>query len=278
MVANGSEPDSLDDFELEHVTLLGVTRRVYRTGSGPAVIVLHEIPGITPLVAEFGRQVAAHGMTAVMPSLIGTPGKPPSGGYLAESMAKACVSREFVVFARGRTSPITRWLRLLAAREHEACGGPGVGVVGMCLTGGFALAMMVDDTVVAPVLSQPAVPFPLLPGAKGDLGIDGQDLQAVRRRAAAGTCVLGLRFTGDTASPGARFDTLRRELGDNFIGVEIDSAPGNPWGYRKSAHSVLTEDYSDAEGSPTRAALEQVLEFMATRLEVGESRASDEAP
>ena len=255
---------------MEHVTLLGSTRPVYRTGSGPAVIVIHEIPGLTPLVAEFGRRVAARGMTAVMPSLLGTPGRPPSGAYMAESMARVCISREFAVLAKGRTSPMTRWLRSLAVKEHARCGGPGVGVVGMCLTGGFALAMMVDDTVVAPVLSQPSLPMAVLPGAKSDLGIDDDDLAEVRRRADTGTCVMGLRFTGDKISPPERFDRLRRELGDNFIGVEIDSSPGNQWGYRKDAHSVLTEDYSDEEGSPTREALEQVLGFFAERLEVAQ--------
>jgi hypothetical protein len=79
---------------------------------------------------------------------------------------------------------------------------------------------------------------------------------------------MGMRFTGDKGSPAEKFVHLRAELGENFIGVEIDSSPGNPWGYRKAAHSVLTEDYSDAEGSPTRQALEDVLNFFTTRLTV----------
>jgi dienelactone hydrolase len=239
---------------------------IYRVGSGPAVIVIHEIPGLTPLVAAFGRRVAERGMTAVMPDIFGTPGRIPSGGYLFDSVVKACVSREFLVLATNKTSPITKFLRELAAHELESCGGPGVGTVGMCLTGGFALAMSVDETVVAPVLSQPGLPMPLGAKRKAALGIADDDLAKVKRRVDAGLCVMGLRFSGDPTSPAERFATLRRELGKNFIGVEIDSSEGNPWGYRKGAHSVLTEDYSDAEGSPTRQALEDVMAFLASRL------------
>jgi dienelactone hydrolase len=262
------DPDALEGFERASVTLLGQTRDVYSIGSGPAVLVVHEVPGITPLVAAFGRKVAERGMTAVLPDLFGTPGRPPSPGYLASSMLSACIRREFAVLATDTTSPVARWLLGLAHRSHEACGGPGVGVVGMCLTGGIALGMMVDPVVVAPVLSQPSTPFPLTKAQRRSIGLAPEDLEAARSRAAAGTCVLGLRFTGDAAVPPERFERLRAELGENFVGVEIDSSEGNPWGYKARAHSVLTEDYSDEAGSPTRAALEQVLEFFSSRLGV----------
>lgn len=263
--------DALVGYTRDEVTVLGQTRTVYRMGSGPAVIVIHEIPGITPLVAAFGRKVAERGMTAVLPDLFGTAGKPPSAGYLASSMAKACVSREFTILGTKKSSPVTKWLRALAAEEHKRCGGPGVGAVGMCLTGGFALAMMVDPVVVAPVLSQPALPFGVNAKTRAAVGLSDADMATVKDRVADGACVIGLRFTGDRSVPTERFQTLRRELGDGFIGVEIDSSPGNPWGYKKAAHSVLTEDYSDAEGSPTRVALEQVLDFFSERLEVSQA-------
>jgi dienelactone hydrolase len=178
------------------------------------------------------------------------------------------VSREFSVWALKKTSPVTVWLRALAAHEHERCGGPGVGAVGMCFTGGFALAMMVDATVVAPVLSQPSLPFPISKRHKADIGISDADLAKVKTRIAEGACVLGLRFTNDPFCFEARFDTLRRELGDGFIAVELDSSAGNPHGHPKSAHSVLTEHLDDREGTPTRAALDQVLDFFKARLEV----------
>lgn len=258
---------ALDGFDQTSFTHDGKTRSVFRQGTGPAVIVIHEIPGITPQVADFGRRVADAGFTAVLPALFGDPGRPMSVGYVAKSFVPACVSKEFAAFATGKSPPITVWLRALGAAVHEECGGPGIGAVGMCFTGGFALAMMVDDRMLAPVLSQPSLPLPLTKKHKADVGIDASDLARVKERAADGQCLLGLRFTGDPVVPGARFETLRRELGDRFISVEIDSSPSNHWGIPKSAHSVLTEHLVDETGHPTRLALDQVLAFFAERLQ-----------
>ncbi|HVC69088.1 MAG TPA: dienelactone hydrolase family protein [Acidimicrobiales bacterium] len=259
---------TLDDFGREQFESAGKTRDVYRLGSGPAVIVIAEIPGITPKVAEFGRKVAAIGCTAVLPHLFGDPGREPSAGAMVKAIGPACISREFAALALKKTSPVTVWLRALAGHEHRRCGGPGVGVVGMCFTGGFALAMMVDETVVAPVLSQPSLPFPLSKKHKADIGISDADLAAVKHRVAHGACVMGLRFSNDPFCFSERFDTLRRELGAGFIGVELDSSEGNPYGHPKNAHSVLTEHLDDRAGTPTRAALDQVLDFLKTRLDV----------
>jgi dienelactone hydrolase len=260
--------DVLGDFDKEQFTAQGKTRDIYRLGSGPAVIVIAEMPGITPNVIAFARKVAALGCTAVLPHLFGVPGAPLSVSIALRSLGPACVSREFSVWALKKTSPVTVWLRALAAREHERCGGPGVGAVGMCFTGGFALAMMVDDTVVAPVLSQPSLPFPISKRHKADIGISDSDLAKVKTRVAHGACVMGLRFSHDPFCFEARFETLRRELGDGFIAVELDSSPGNPHGHPKSAHSVLTEHLDDRAGTPTRAALDKVLAFFTERLEL----------
>jgi dienelactone hydrolase len=251
----------LADFDRVTYTAEDKTRPVYRLGSGPAVIVMSEMPGITPLVAGFARLVAEAGFTAVMPHLFGDDGRSPTVGYTVSSLARACISREFTLLAQGKTSPIIAWLRALA-RD----GGPGVGAVGMCFTGGFALAMMVEDVVVAPVLSQPSLPFPLTKGLRRDVGLSATDVARVQERAAAGTCVLGLRFTGDKVSPPERFAHLRELLGDAFVAVEIDSTPDNPHGHRKGAHSVLTEDLDDRPGTPTRVALDQVLDLFRDRL------------
>jgi dienelactone hydrolase len=260
--------DSLADFTREPFTADGKTRDIYRLGSGPAVIVISEIPGITPGVANFARKVVARGCTAVMPHLFGDPGRDITMGYTLQTLTKLCISSEFTKLATKQSGRVTEWLRALARAEHERCGGPGVGVVGMCFTGGFALGMMVDAPVVAPVLSQPSVPFPLGARRKADLGISDAELATVKQKVAAGGCVLGLRFTGDPMAPGERFETLRRELGDGFIGVELDSAPGNPHGHPKAAHSILTEHLHDQPGTPTREALDQVLAFFAERLGV----------
>lgn len=265
----GDYREALTGFDETTFTHEGKTRTVYRLGTGPAVIVIHEIPGITPDVADFGRRVADAGFTAVLPVLFGEPGRPMSVGYVAQSFAPACVSKEFSAFATGKTSPITVWLRALGAQMHEECGGPGIGAVGMCFTGGFALAMMVDDRMLAPVLSQPSLPLPISKKHRADVGIDAADLVRVKERAADGQCLLGLRFTGDPVVPGARFETLRRELGDRFLSVEIDSSSGNSFDIPKQAHSVLTEHLVDEPGHPTRAALDQVLAFFSERLHTG---------
>lgn len=260
--------DPLTDFARGDVTYDGVTRPVFRKGTGAGVVVISEIPGITPEVADFARRVVDLGATVALPSLFGTPGRPMTGPYAVRSILGACVSREFHCLAKGRTSPATRWLRHLAADLHDECGGPGVGVIGMCLTGGFALAMMVDPVVVAPVLSQPSLPFPFGARRKRDLGISADDLDRVRARVAEGCGVLGLKFSDDPTSPGERFARLREELGDGFVGVEIDSSTGNPHGISRKAHSVVTNDLVDEPGHPTHDALEQVLDFFRERLEL----------
>jgi dienelactone hydrolase len=260
--------DTLNDFTRDSFTARGRTRPVYRLGTGPVVIVLSEMPGITPLVADFARAVAARGLQVVMPHLFGEDGGPPTNAAFRRALREVCVSREFTLFATKKPSRITEWLNDLARAEHDAHGGPGVGVVGMCLTGGFALAMMVDPVVVAPVLSQPSLPIAVRRRDRGAVQLSNDQMQQVRERVDAGVCVLGLRFTGDKLVPEERFATLRRELGDGFLGVEIDSSVDNPWGYKEKAHSVLTEDLGPEGSSPTRLALEQVLAFFGERLGV----------
>ncbi|MCX7619877.1 MAG: dienelactone hydrolase family protein [Acidimicrobiales bacterium] len=259
--------ETLTGFEQDSFTHDGKTRIIYRSGEGPAVIVMAEMPGITPRVADFARRVVGIGCSAIMPVLFGAPGAKPSVSAYMRSIVPACISKEFAAFAIGRTAPVTDWLRALARSEHQRCGGPGVGAVGMCFTGGFALGMMVDESLIAPVLSQPSLPIGPRAAAKRDLHLSPEDLARVKHRTLDdGVCVLGLRFTGDRLSPPERFESLRRELGDRFIGVEIDSSPGNPYGIRKQAHSVLTEDLVDERGHPTHDALNRVLDFLRDRL------------
>jgi dienelactone hydrolase len=252
----------------------GKEREVFRTGHGPAVIVIAEIPGITPDVISVARRIADLGCTVALPHLFGVPGRDPMrrgnvsmAADTLSSIVPACISREFAVLATGDTSPVIDWLRALARSLHAECGGPGVGVVGMCFTGGFALGMVADSPVLAPVLSQPSLPFAITGTQKASVGLSSDDLTAaVDACAARDITVLGFRFTGDRAVPPQRFETLRRVLGDRFVGVEIDSSKGNPWGHPRSAHSVLTMHLVDEPGQPTRDALDQMLELFRTRL------------
>jgi dienelactone hydrolase len=258
---------TLPGFDEGSFTFEGSTRTVYRRGKGPGVVVIHEIPGITPPVARFAEYVADAGFTAVMPRLFGTTGKPFSVPYVVGQMARACVSREFAVLAARRSSPITDWLRALCRSVHAEIGGRGVGAIGMCLTGNFALTLMVDPCVMAPVLSQPSLPFPIGHERRCGLHVSDATLATIKRRVAdEGVRVLGLRFTGDPACPVERFDRLRTELGEGFEAIEIDSTPGNPHGIRRIAHSVVTNDLVDEHGHPTRMALTRVLEFLREHL------------
>jgi dienelactone hydrolase len=232
-------------------TAAGITHDTYRKGSGPLVVVVHEVPGITPKVAAFAEEVVSAGFTVVMPDLVGTPGKEMSNGYAMSSLAKVCVSKEFTAMAQNKTSPIIGWLRALGRSLHQEIGGKGIGAVGMCFSGGFALGMMLDDHMLAPVLSQPSLPFPMGARRAADLNLSPDDALVVKRRADEGCQVLGLRYTGDRLV-GTRFDSLRELLGDAFIAIELPSS-------KKTDHSVLTEQRDEPS-------VQRVLSFFREKL------------
>jgi dienelactone hydrolase len=241
------------------------TRPVYRLGSGPAVIVIHEMPGLHPLVVRFARDVAAEGMTVFCPSLFGEPGRPVSPGYLNAVVLKTlCVRREFNAWGGGRSSPIVDWLRALARQAHAECGGQGVGAVGMCFTGGFALAMMTEPSVVAPVLSQPSLPL----GKKGAAALDCSPAElavAKARMEAEDLSLLALRFESDRLAPCARFQTLERELGARAELHVLPDASARQ-GTGRHPHSVLSLhlDRDDPDG-PTMKVHRRVLDFFKQR-------------
>ena len=240
------------------------TRRVWRRGTGPAVIIIHEIPGLHPLVIRFADHVAAAGMTVFLPSLFGEPGKPVTVPYALGTMIKTiCIAREFNVWANDKSSPIVDWLRALARQAHATCGGKGVGAVGMCFTGGFALAMMTEPSVVAPVLSQPSNPI-LGKDRKFKIDASPAEIKCARdRMEKEDLSMIGLRFFGDTFVPDERFDTYKREFGDRFEAIELaakDAKPGPG-----QAHSVLTIGLKDEAGEPTKLAEERVIAFFKQR-------------
>lgn len=244
----------------------GNAKPVYVRGQGPAVIVIHEIPGITPKVVRFADWVVEAGFRVYLPLLVGEAGREVSQMYLLSSIAKVCVSREFAVLAAHRSSPVTDWLRALARHaSSETADGP-VGAVGMCFSGNFALAMMLEPCLMAPVLSQPSLPFVVGRERAAALHVSPEELECVKRRCAAGDKVLGLRFRGDPMSPAARFETLRRELGDGFEAIELDDACANPDAPMRTPHSVLTEHLVDRDGEPTKDAALRVIDFFHERL------------
>ena len=239
---------TLDAWSLGEHTHDGVSHATYRRGTGPGVIVVSEIPGITPAVLAYADEVVDAGFTVVMPHLFGTPGATNGTWPVVRTLGRICVSRELSLFALGRTQPVAAWLRSLARELHAELGGPGVGALGMCFTGGFALAMMVDPSVVAPVLAQPSAPIAITPRRSADLNLSPGDLATVKERAAAGCEVLGLRYRSDPMV-GRRFETLTRELGDAFLRVEF---PGRQ-------HATLTEHRQ-------QEAVDRVLDFLREKL------------
>jgi dienelactone hydrolase len=256
----------LEGFTRTPFTHDGAARDVYRRGTGPGVVIATEIPGITPPVMRFAERVASEGFTVFLPQLFGTPGAPVRIPSALGVMARACISREFSVLAANQSSPMTDWLRALCRHVHAELGGKGVGAIGMCITGNFALTLMVDPQVVAPILCQPSLPFPIGSARRAGMHVSDADLVQVKKRCADGARVLGLRFTHDPVCPPERFESMRQALGNAFEGIEIDSSPGNKWNIKRAAHSALTNDLVDEAGHPTRQALDRVLSFLRERL------------
>ena len=261
--------DTLDDFAHRAIALDSVSRTVHTTGSGPAVIVLAEMPGISPHVARFARWVRDAGFTVYMPSLFGRDGAVPTATEGAAIFRKACISAEFRAFGGNASSPVTHWLRAFASVAHEECGGPGVGVIGMCFTGNFALSMVLESAVIAPVLAQPSLPLDDPAG----LEIAPDELRVVRERLEReDLTVLAYRFAGDRFCTAQRFAAYSEALGDRFVPHVLPDSAANPEvppffaEHVPCAHSVVTVHLIDEAGQPTIAARDEILAFFAQRL------------
>jgi dienelactone hydrolase len=258
---------TLDGWTRAPFTGGGQTYDCYERGAGPGVVLIPEVPGITPAVLGLADHLVDQGFTVVVPSPFGTPGRAASGAYIARTVARLCVAGEFRAFALGAHRPITDFLRAVAASLAARTPGRGVGVIGMCFTGGFALAAAVDEAVAASVVSQPATPFGITPRRRADPTMSAAEFDRVAERADAGAvCALGLRFSRDRAVPAERFRTIADRLGDAFRVIELDSSPGNPGGFSGRAHSVLTEEVRDRPGHPAREARADVVAFLHERL------------
>jgi dienelactone hydrolase len=263
-----SQPDPLDDFEARPLSFLGREKRVFVSGKGPAVIVMTEMPGISPYVARFARRVREAGFTVWMPDLFGTAGAPVSlePRTLLRGlgvMGRACISREFRAFAANRSSPVIDWLRALAAHAYPSCGGRGVGAIGMCFTGNFALSLMLEPAVRAPVLSQPSLPV----GRRGGMHIAPAELARVKERLESeDLTVLAYRFEGDAFCRAERFAAYEAALGDRFVGRVLPDSAANPAAPMKNPHSVVTLHLIDRDGEHTAKARDEILDFFRTRL------------
>jgi dienelactone hydrolase len=239
----------------------GIEHGVFWIGGGPGVVIMHELPGLTESCIDFAKEVSRE-FRVYLPLMFGNPGDYAPLRFLA----KLCISREFNLFANRGGSPIADWMRALCRRVHLECGGPGVGVIGMCLSGNFAISLMAEPAVLAPVASQPSLPLGLSKRSRCALAITPSEMSAATARAESGATLLGLRFSDDKHCPRERFATLRHTFGVGFKEIEIDSSKGNRWGVRPNSHSVLTDDFVDETGHPTRVARETVLAFLREKL------------
>lgn len=264
------DDDPLTDFDRRDVAIDDDhPRPVYVAGRGPAVIVLPEMPGISPHVARFARWVRDAGFTVYLPSLFGRDGAYPQADDGLATLRRACVRAEFHVLANQGASPITRWLRGLARVAHAACGGPGVGAIGMCFTGNFALTMMLEPSVRAPVLCQPSLPFddPAAVESAPD------ELVAIRRRIDRDELtVRAYRFDSDRHCTAQRFATYAAALGPRFEATVLPASAAHPEPPPFFAqvvggpHSVVTAHLIDEAGQPTVAARDDILAFLTARL------------
>ncbi|MCP3803813.1 dienelactone hydrolase family protein [Allokutzneria sp. A3M-2-11 16] len=261
--------DPITDFSHRAVDVDGVVKTVYVAGSGPAVVLMPEMPGISPDVLRLARWVRDAGFTVHVPSLFGVDGAYPTADGGMEIAKRACVSAEFRAFAGGGTSPVTAWLRGLARLAHKECGGPGVGAIGLCFTGNFALTMTLEPAVIAPVVNHPSLPLDDPAG----LEISDEDARAVRDRIARdGLKVLAYRFENDRWCTGQRFAAYQALLGDAFDGRVLPDSAGNtnPPPFAREVvgtpHSVVTAHLVDAQGHPTVQARDEILAFLKDRL------------
>ncbi len=268
---NMHEDDPLDDFVPRNIPLNGVTKVVHVAGTGPAVIVMTEMPGISPHVARFSRWVRDAGFTVYMPSLFGRDGAVVSAEEGAAVFQRACVSAEFRALAANQSSLVTQWLMALARLAHQECGGAGVGAIGMCFTGNFALTMMLEPAVLAPVVCQPSLPL----NDPAAIEIAPDDIKAVRTRLEReNLTVLAYRFEGDKFCWAQRFAAYADALGERFIPRVLPDGAANtdvaPFFAKHvtTPHSVVTAHLIDEAGQPTIAARDEILAFFAHRLGV----------
>lgn len=245
----------IEDFIKKTSTHLGKTRTVYQKGTGPHVVILPEVPGLHEQVFSLGERLTDCGYTVHLLSLFGKDGEPFRYRDAPSCLLKACIQKEFAVLASQRSSPIANWVRSYCASVHQHT-KKGIALIGMCLTGNFALSMLAEPWMLAPVLCQPSLPlFP-----RSALHVDTKTLEDSSQK------ILAMRFSHDVLCPKQRFTSLQKKLGKRIELIEIDSSIGNPHKISPIAHSVLTKDFVDQDGHPTQVALQKTIEFLNKQL------------
>ena len=250
-----------DHFLFEHD---GIEHSVFAAGSGPGVLLMHELPGMSPEFWRLANWLAEH-FTVWAPDLFGKK-KTPTPANPGALFFRACISREIHLFAENDPGPITQWLRALAKELHTQTGGPGVGTIGMCMSGNFALTLALDPWVTAPVSSQPGLPAST-PFKNRDGGLQMTDAEKQTLSERGDVDVMALRFEGDSLCKAARFEAIRAVVGeDRFQSHVIADEHRNPDGPLKLPHSVLTADLVDDDDAVTKKKLLEVVAFLDARV------------
>lgn len=259
---------------------------VFHAGRGPALILMHELPGLDEHCIRFAERLVKNGFEVFMPLLAGRT----LGGHTVRNTLRLrlCIAAEFGKLRAGETAPIACWLRTLARRIGEERATARIGAIGMCLTGAFVVPLLLEANVHAVVASQPGVPFNLLHllfGGSWGLGpwqhrlnVSDDDIEAAAKLARAeGKSLLVQRFDEDRICPRARTDRLAAAFGPDAMDFNEPRPPGRGFSLTP-LHSLLTGEYDRAERrirqgrtvgnepEPTHVALRRLVEFFETNL------------
>ncbi len=230
-----------------------VSHDVYERGEGPPIVIIQEMPGIGPETLRLSERFIDEGFRVVLPHLFGPLGRVSTLGNAARVF---CLRRQFHLFAKDASSPIVNWLKALCHDVRDREGVDGVGVIGMCLTGNFAISLMADDSVLAGVASQPSLPF----FDQSALHMSDEEVMLATARLDEQGAMMALRFAGDKVCTAAKFDAIAQRFNtEDKQRIHLETLPGD-------GHSVLTLDFSDEDGHPTRNALDEVLRYFADKL------------
>lgn len=225
---------------------------IYEKGEGPIIIILQELPGIDQETIKFADKMVAYGFRVVMPHLFGPLGKFAIAGNLVRLF---CIRREFNLFAKKQTSPIVAWLKALCRDAQQRYNVKGVGVIGMCLTGNFAISLMADDSVLASVASQPSLPM----FSQKSLHMSDQDVSQISERLDEHGPMLSYRFAGDVLCTAAKFDAIDGAFNRDKERIKLTTVHGNK-------HAMLTAHFINEEGSSTQKVLDEIVAYFSKKL------------
>lgn len=225
-----------------------ITHDVYTRGEGKILVLIQELPGIGQETLALADRFVARGYKVVLPHLFGPIGKVSVAGNLFRVF---CMRKEFKLFAKNESSPIVDWLKALCAKMKAVHKVKGVAVIGMCLTGNFAISLMAEESVLAGFASQPSLPLQ----KQGATHISEKDIAIIKTKLdQVGPMHCG-RFEGDKLCTAEKIDLLHRQFNtDGKERIKFHEMPGK-------GHSILTLDFVDEEGHPTKKALEEVIGY-----------------